>query len=68
MITTVKEVSNGKKKVLNEFVFRSAPLVRFTAELGVRMHVSLVLNVYAHEQLFLGFRPLLCSPLHSHAW
>ena len=33
MITTMKEVSNGETKVRNEFVFRSVPHVRFTAEL-----------------------------------
>jgi len=33
MMTTVYEVNNDKTKVLDEFIFRSVSLVRFTAEL-----------------------------------
>ena len=32
-MTTVNELNNDKTKVLFEFVFRSASLVRFTVEL-----------------------------------
>jgi len=34
MMTIVNEVNNGKTKVLDEFIFRSVSLVRFTAELN----------------------------------
>ena len=33
MMTTANEVNSDKTKVLNELIFRSAPLFRFTAEL-----------------------------------
>ena len=35
MMTTVNEVNNDKTKLLNEFIFRSVPLVRSTAELDI---------------------------------
>ena len=33
MMTTVNEMNNDKTKLLNEYISRSVPLVRFAAEL-----------------------------------
>jgi len=69
MMTAVNEVNNDKKKMLDEFIFRSVSLVCFVPNLMSKLIdnrctckliiKTTVAHVYAHEQLRLCFSVLV---------
>ena len=73
-MTTMNEVNNNKTKVLDEFIFRTVSLVRFTANSmskfshnRCKCKLKLIMKTtaahrHAQQQLYQCFSPLFCSP------